>query len=76
MTKVVLTIVSTLVFGLLGLLIGWLNIQAHLETITHGSRISSDLLLVSYGVAPLTGALLGFLVNVIAIKLFAPSRNA
>jgi hypothetical protein len=75
MVKAVTALSSTLLFGLFGLLIGWLSVKAQIETQIPGTRISPDLLLVSYGVAPLVGALLGFVLAVMAMKLFASSET-
>lgn len=69
MARAITVLVSTLVFGLVGLLIGWLNIQA--QTRPFESRITSDDLLFSYGVAPLAGAAIGFGLSVAAMKMFA-----
>jgi hypothetical protein len=69
MARAITVLVSTLAFCLVGLLIGWLNIQANAS----GRRIAdSDTLLFSYGVAPLAGALIGFGLSVLAMKMFAP----
>lgn len=75
MARAVTVLVSTLLFALFGLLIGWLNIQAQIQTNSSGNRISSDSLLFSYGVAPLAGAIIGFVLPVIAMKLFVTSNT-
>lgn len=77
MARAITVLVATLLFGLCGLLIGWLNIQAEIGTYATGGRVSGGDLLLSYLIAPLGGAVVGFVLSVVTLKKFAPpgSRN-
>ena len=75
MAKAITVLVSTLLFSLLALLIGYLNVQAETETHATGTRVSANVLMFSYGVAPLLGALFGFAVSVFVLRLFADSAS-
>ena len=70
MARPISVLVATLVFSLLGLLIGWLSIQATAQA--PGSRVGVDELLVAYLFAPLAGTVLGFVLAVMTFKMFGP----
>jgi hypothetical protein len=69
MARAITVLVSTLAFGLVGLLVGRLNIQANASA----GRV--DALLFSYVVAPLTGAAIGFGLSVMAMKMLPRGRK-
>ena len=77
MIRVVIVLSSTFTGTLLGLLIGYLNMQSLIETTSpsQSDRVESDLFVLSYLVAPLLGTLLGFLLALITIKMFWPSKE-
>lgn len=77
MIQSIFVLASTFVFALLGLFIGYLAVSAQLQAQAAGGRVSTELLLASYGMAPLVGALIGFSVSVFVLWLFvAPVRKS
>jgi hypothetical protein len=76
MARVIIVLVSALVFGLFGLLIGYLTVQAKLQTTqVSGYPGMSGQLLVSYLLAPAFGAAVGFVLSVVTMKLFGPPKS-
>jgi hypothetical protein len=73
MGRAILVLSSTLLFGLFGLLVGYLNVKA-ITLANSGSRLT-DTILMSYFGLPLGGAVFGFVVSVVALMLFAPREK-
>lgn len=73
MAKAITVLVSTLLFSSYALLIGYLSVQAELESQASGNRLSPNVLMICYGLAPLIGALFGFTVSVFVLRMFAYS---
>lgn len=69
MLRALLVMLSTLIFALLGLLIGYLAVSS-------AETPRTDLLISGYGVAPVVGALLGFGLSLFTVWLFTPQRTA
>jgi hypothetical protein len=73
MARAVTVLVSTFFLCLCGLLMGWLFMKADMQT--RPGREMSDAALTCFAIAPLAGALLGFCLSVVALKMFAtPTR--
>jgi hypothetical protein len=68
MLRALLVMVSTLIFALVGLLIGYLAVNT-------GPWPNSDRLVFSYGVGPVFGAVLGFALSLFSVWLFTPTKN-
>lgn len=66
MLRALLVMVSTLLFALLGLLIGYLAVNS-------GREPGRDVLMFGYGVAPFLGAILGFVLSLFSVWLFTPA---
>lgn len=73
MTRPIVVLASTFLFAAFGLLVGWLTTQARVAS-DLGERASTDLLLFCFGFAPSIGAVTGFVLSVLALKLFADSQ--
>jgi hypothetical protein len=68
MVRPIVILTTTLLFGLFGLLIGYLTVKAR-------PMPNTDLLLAAYGAAPFLGTILGFVLSVLAFWLFTPPRK-
>lgn len=68
MGRAIIVLGSTLLFGLTGLLIGWLIVQV--ETSSKPLYMHSNEIIFCYGIAPLAGAAIGFVLSVLVTKLF------
>jgi hypothetical protein len=74
MGRPIFLIASTLLFGLCGLLIGHLSLRVSIE-MWGKQRFGSDDTFISYGVAPVVGAIAGFTLAFVALRLFGSKRN-
>jgi hypothetical protein len=71
MGRAIVVMVSTLLFGIFGLFVGWLNVQAILSSQQSSTTRLADTIVMTYTFAPSIGAGAGFVLSVIALQMFA-----
>jgi hypothetical protein len=71
MGRAIVVMTSTLLFGIFGLFVGWLNVQAVLASNQSNTSRLSDTIVMTYTFAPSIGAGVGFILSVIALQMFA-----
>lgn len=74
MGRAIVVMVSTLLFGIFGLFVAWLNVQAMLAT-QSDSRHNATIVM-SYAFGPLLGSTMGFGLSLFSMWLFTPIRRS
>jgi hypothetical protein len=72
MGRAIVVMVSTLLFGIFGLFVAWLNVQA---VLSDPNFRRTELITMSYAFGPLLGCSLGFSLSLFAMWLFTPIRK-
>lgn len=75
MARIITVLVCTFVFALLGLLIGYLTVQANTPSHGMGRQIEDGTLMLAYGFAPIIGSAVGFVLSSVTIWLFGPKQS-